>query len=127
MLLYWEFNCFRIIKTLLSFVAHTLFYITLIISQIVGVFKVCDHNVDRVSKNDKICHICSMTLKRLLVKCDKYGTWSIYDPITKKNLLDVVKNNKILQEKPSSGCQPAFGVTPKCTTLLFIFVFVSLK
>ena len=31
-----------------------------IISQIVGVSWVCDQNGGRVSKNDKICHICSM-------------------------------------------------------------------
>ena len=37
-----------------------------IISQIVRVSEVCDQNGDRVSKNHKICHICSMRLKRTL-------------------------------------------------------------
>ena len=40
--------------------------------------KVCDQNGDRVSKNDKSYHICSIKLKGLLVKYEKYGTLSIY-------------------------------------------------
>ena len=33
-----------------------------------GLVKVCDQIVDRVSKNDKSCHICSITLKGDLAK-----------------------------------------------------------
>ena len=35
-----------------------------IISQIVGISKICDQNGDGVSKNYKYSHICSMALKR---------------------------------------------------------------
>ena len=35
-----------------------------IISQMVGIGEVCDQNGDRVSRNDKSCHICSDRLKR---------------------------------------------------------------
>ena len=46
--------------------------------KIVGVSKVCDQISDRVSKNDKSCHICSKDYKGLLAKCGKYGTLSIH-------------------------------------------------
>ena len=39
-----------------------------IISQIVGVSKISDQNGDKVSKNDKSCHICSKRLKRFCIK-----------------------------------------------------------
>ena len=52
-----------------------------IISQIVRIGEVCDQNGDRVSKNNKSCHICSMRVKRLLVKYEKYGTLYMYAPI----------------------------------------------
>ena len=42
-----------------------------IISQIVGISKICDQNGDRVSKNYKYSHICSMALKRVLAKYEK--------------------------------------------------------
>ena len=48
-----------------------------IISQIVWASEVFDQNDNRVSRNDKSCHICSMRLKRLLAKHEKYGTLSI--------------------------------------------------
>ena len=35
----------------------------------------CDQNGDRVSKNNKSCHICNI---RLLMKYEKYGALSIY-------------------------------------------------
>ena len=38
----------------------------------------CDQNGDRVSKNDESCHTCSMRLKGVLVKFEKYGTLSMY-------------------------------------------------
>ena len=38
-----------------------------------------DQNRDRVSHNDKSCHICSMKLKCISVKYEKYGTLSIYN------------------------------------------------
>ena len=50
-----------------------------IISQMVGISESCDPNVDRVSRNDKSCHICSLRLKDVLVKYEKYGTLSIYN------------------------------------------------
>ena len=34
-----------------------------VIRQTVGISKVCDQNGHRVSKNDKICQICSIRLK----------------------------------------------------------------
>ena len=37
----------------------------------------CDQNVDRVSKNDKICHICIRWFKMVLVSYEKSGTPSI--------------------------------------------------
>ena len=43
------------------------------ISQIVGVSAGCDQNDDRVSKNDKSCHICSMRPKVVLVKYRNMG------------------------------------------------------
>ena len=49
----------------------------MIISQIVGIIEDCDQNCDRVSKNDKIFHICSMRLKSVLVRYEKYGTLSM--------------------------------------------------
>ena len=42
-----------------------------IIGQHVGISEGCDQNGDRVSKNDKSCHICSMRLKAVLVKYEK--------------------------------------------------------
>ena len=50
----------------------------MLISQIVGISEGCDQNGDRVSKNDKSCHICIMRLKGVLVKYEKYGTLSMY-------------------------------------------------
>ena len=35
-------------------------------------------NGDRVSKSDKICLICIMRLKGVLVRYEKYGTLSMY-------------------------------------------------
>ena len=49
-----------------------------IISQIVRISEGCDQNGNRVSKNDKSCHICSMRLKGVLVTYEKYGTMFIY-------------------------------------------------
>ena len=46
-------------------------------SEIVWVSKVCHQNVDRVSNNDKSCHICSIKLEGLFVKYEKYGTLSL--------------------------------------------------
>ena len=43
-----------------------------------GLVKVYDQNGDSVSKNDKSCHICSMTQKGVFAKYEKYGTLSIY-------------------------------------------------
>ena len=40
------------------------------ISQIVVSSSSCDQNGDRVSKKDKICHICSMRLKGVSVRYD---------------------------------------------------------
>ena len=54
------------------------FEIEKIISQIVRIGEVCDHIGDRVSKNDKSCHICSTRLKRTYAKYEKYGALSIY-------------------------------------------------
>ena len=42
-----------------------------IISQIVGISEGCDQNGERVSETDKICHICSMRLKNVLVRYEK--------------------------------------------------------
>ena len=39
-----------------------------------GLEKVCDQNGDRVSKNDKSCHIYGIRLKCVLSKYEKYGT-----------------------------------------------------
>ena len=44
----------------------------------VGVSWVYDKNGDRVSKNDKSYHICSMRLKKVLEKLENYETLSIY-------------------------------------------------
>ena len=49
-----------------------------IASQIVGVSKICDQNGDRVSKNVKSCHICSMRLKRLLTENKKNMELCLY-------------------------------------------------
>ena len=48
-----------------------------IVSQIVGSGKWCDQNGDSVSTSDKSYYICMIRLKRLLVKCEKYGALSI--------------------------------------------------
>ena len=42
----------------------------MITSQIVGSGENCDQNGDRVSKNEKSCHICSMRWKRKLTRGD---------------------------------------------------------
>ena len=34
---------------------------------------------DRVSKNDKICHICILRQKGVFLRNEKYGTLSIYE------------------------------------------------
>ena len=47
-----------------------------IVSQIVWISDECDQNGDRVSKNDKSCHICSTRQKGVFVKYEKYGTLS---------------------------------------------------
>ena len=55
--------------------------------KIVGISLICDKNGDRVSKNGKSSHICSMRLKVVLVKYQKYRTLSMYncfDPYTKQ-------------------------------------------
>ena len=46
-------------------------------SQIVGISEGSDQNGDRVSKNDKSCHIHRMRPKGVLVKYEKYVTLSI--------------------------------------------------
>ena len=43
-------------------------------NQFVGTSKVCDQNGNRVSKTNYSCHICSMRLKSVLAKYEKYGT-----------------------------------------------------
>ena len=43
-----------------------------IICQIVRISEVCDQNGDRVSTNDKICHVCGIRLNRVLAKYEKY-------------------------------------------------------
>ena len=48
-------------------------------TQIVGISEVCDPNGDRVSKSNKICHICNMRQKSVFVKYEKNGTLSIYN------------------------------------------------
>ena len=48
------------------------------ISQIVWISEGCDQNGERVSKNGKSCHICSMRLKGMTVKYEEYETLSIY-------------------------------------------------
>ena len=49
-----------------------------IIGQFVGTSKICNRNGDRGSKTDKSCLICSMRLKNVLVKYEKYGTLSLH-------------------------------------------------
>ena len=39
-----------------------------IISQIMGIREVCDQSGDRVSRNDKSCHICSMRVQSVFSK-----------------------------------------------------------
>ena len=49
-----------------------------IITQFVGTCEICVRYGDRVSNSDWSCHICSMRLKSVLVKYEKYGTLSMY-------------------------------------------------
>ena len=51
-----------------------------ITNQIVGISKSWDQNGDRVSKYAKSCHVCSIKLKGLLMKC-----------YCKVNLMEVVQ------------------------------------
>ena len=43
------------------------------IGQIVGVSEVCDKNGHKVFKNDKICHICGVRIKRTYGKIKNMG------------------------------------------------------
>ena len=43
-----------------------------------GINKVCEQNGDGVSKNIKSCRMCSIGLKRVLTKYEKYMTLPIY-------------------------------------------------
>ena len=62
---------------MLSFIEYLKVENSKIISQIVRISKVYDQHGERVSKNDKSCHICSTRLKRLFAKYEKFGTLSI--------------------------------------------------
>ena len=44
----------------------------------VEVSEVYDQNGNRVSKNDKSCHIFGIRLKGVWAKSEKYGTLSMY-------------------------------------------------
>ena len=45
-----------------------------------GLAKVCDQNGDRLSKNDRSCHICSMIQKNVFfARHEKYEMMSIND------------------------------------------------
>ena len=48
--------------------------------KLLGLKKVYDQKGDRVSKNDKSCHICSLRPKGVfLVTYENYGTLSLHD------------------------------------------------
>ena len=51
-----------------GFVYYSKFESEKIISRIVGISEGCDQNGDRVSKNDKSCHICIMRQKGVIGK-----------------------------------------------------------
>ena len=55
--------------------------------------KAVTKNGDSVSKYDKSCRICSMILKGLLVKYDKYGT--LFK--TTKQVLPIKEFNKLFK------------------------------
>ena len=54
----------------------TLFYDSNAICQIVGVSEVCDHNGERVSKDDKSFNICSIGLKKPVS-----SIWKMWDSV----------------------------------------------
>ena len=62
-------------------------------NQIVWSGKNCDQNGDRVSKYDKKFHICSMGIKRLFVKYERYGTLSMNNIVIKQVFM-VVKSDQ---------------------------------
>ena len=75
---------------------------TKIISQIVVISWGWDQNDDRVSKNNKSCHFCSMRLKSVLVKYEKYGTLLIDDPICMCKCMHAILCSSLLCTHPGT-------------------------
>ena len=64
------------------------------------VYQGCDQNGDRVSKNDKSCHICIWWLKSHFSEQEKYGTLYIYwngDPKESKSGFQMAQNFLIIE------------------------------
>ena len=70
----------------------------MIISQIAWVNEVCDQNGDRVSKNNKSCHICRMRLKKGFSKI-----WKIWYSVLYYQLLTLRSKVKDFKYLPMHG------------------------